>query len=131
MIGIDGGGKAGGDGDDFVAGLERAVAELRRSQGGEGHQVGGGAGVDQDSVADAEEAANSRFELRGEAAGGEPEIERGIDQIPHVRGVEDPAGNGNSGFARRRRAWTANCFGVVFAHQVEDLCTQLRCPVGS
>ena len=35
--------------------------------------------------------AKSRLELGGEAAGGQPEIERGIDQVLHVVGVEDSA----------------------------------------
>ena len=43
----DGGGKTGGAGDDFVAGLQLAVAELGAGQRGNGEQVGGGTGVAQ------------------------------------------------------------------------------------
>ena len=47
MIGLTVVGKAGRHRDDFVARLQPAVAQLRRSQRGERQQVRRGAGVDQ------------------------------------------------------------------------------------
>ncbi len=54
--------------------------------------------------ADAEPARELFLELRGEAAGSQPEIERGIDQRLHVFGVEDAAGDRNRNSPRPQKA---------------------------
>ena len=86
-------------------GAQPPVAQLGRGQGREGQQVGGGAGVDQHALAHAEPAREFAFERVGEAAGGEPEIQRGIHQQAHFGGIEHPAGDGHGGFAGHERPW--------------------------
>ena len=86
---IDGGRKAGGNGDDFVAGLQSAVAERRRSEARERNQIGRGSGVHQRRAAHAHEGREIAFELGGKPAGGEPEIERGFHQMLQLGSIED------------------------------------------
>ena len=48
--------------------------------------------------ADAEEAREGFFELLGEAAGGQPEVERRIHQRLDIFGIEHAPGNGHREF---------------------------------
>ena len=92
---VDRGREARRHGDDLVARLEPLVAEFRRSQSGQGDEVGAGAGVDEQRIAEAEHLGELRLELAGVAAGGEPEVERGVHEMLHVVGVEDLAADGH------------------------------------
>jgi hypothetical protein len=80
-----------------VAGLELAVAEFGRGEGAEGDEIGGGAGVDEGGGTDSEEPGQLALEVLGEAAGGEPGIERGIDDGADVVGPDHLAGDLNAG----------------------------------
>jgi hypothetical protein len=73
--GVDGGGEARGHADHFVTRLDGALAQLGRSEGAEGHQVGRRARVDGDQVLDADEGGELFLEFGVEAAGGEPAVQ--------------------------------------------------------
>ena len=85
---VDGRGKPGRHGDDFVAGLDAPVLELGRGERGERDEVGRGAGVDQQHVLQAEEFGQARLELLGIAARRQPEVERGIHQVHQLLLIE-------------------------------------------
>ncbi len=73
--GGDGGREAGGDGDDLVAGADALViGKLVSGERGEGDEVGGRAGIDEEAVLHTYEG--SEFLLHGFALGtqGEPEV---------------------------------------------------------
>ena len=115
-----GAGEAGGHGDDLVAGLEAPLAELGRGERRQGHQVRRRAGVDEQGVREAEVVGDARLELLGEAAGGEVEVEAGVDQVAQLLLAEHAAGVAHRvavGVERRRRV----ALPVVPAHQLEDL----------
>jgi len=122
--GVDRGRKTGGDGDDFIARLDAAVAKLGAGEGGEGDQVGRGAGVDGEDVFGAEKLGQAGLEFLGEATGGEPEVEGGIDQGGQFVGVVDPAGVMDLVLARAEGALLRLAGGVEGFHQVADLLTQ-------
>jgi glucose-1-phosphate cytidylyltransferase len=124
--GIDGGGEAGGYGDDLVAGLELAVAEFWRAEGAESDQIGGGAGVDEAGAAEAEEAGELLFEFFGETSGGEPGVEGAIDDAGNVVGVDDLAGDWNVGGSGGEIA-RGEGLGVELAGEVEDLAAKVVC----
>ena len=95
-IGLTVVGNPAAHGDDLVAGAQRLVAEQRAGQRGDREQVGRRAGVAGERVARAEEPRERSFERVVEAAGGQPEVERGVDQRDRVRGSPiDLAGDGN------------------------------------
>ena len=80
--GRHGAGKAGRHGDDFVAGLEPALAELGRRQRREGHQIGRRAGVDEQGVGNVEVVGHAGLELLREPAGREVEVQARVDEAP-------------------------------------------------
>jgi hypothetical protein len=123
---VDGGRKAGGEGDDFVAGLELAVAEAFGGQRGDGEQVRRGTGVDEDGLADAGEASELALELFGEASGGEPEVERGLDEGFEFFFVKDAAGDRNEGRAGDKFA-RGEGFAIVLGDHGADPAAQLVC----
>ena len=95
--GGDGGGETGGDGDDFVAGEDALVRrQLMGGEGGEGDEVGGGAGVDEEAVFHAEEGGEFLLEGFAFGAEGEPEVEGGADGGFDFGGVKYAAGIGDS-----------------------------------
>ena len=99
----NGGRKPCGDGDHFVAGLDAFVRrQLVGGERGEGHEIGRGAGIDEQGVADAKK--RGEFFLEGLALGAkrEPEIQSGRDGSLHFVFVEDATGVRNSGFARNK-----------------------------
>ncbi len=96
MIGATVVGKAGGDGDDLVARLDAPLAELRRGQRHEGQQIGRGARIGQGTVLHAEKLGELPLESFGIAAGGQPEIKGGIDQVVDLSLIEHPAGIGDA-----------------------------------
>ena len=120
MIGIDGGGEAGGHGDDFVARPDPPVLQLRRGQGAEGHQVGRRAGIDQQGRIAIHALGQRALELLGEAAGGEPEIEAGLDGQLQFFGIEHAAGIADRALAGHERPRGEGRL-VVFRDQVGDL----------
>ncbi len=60
---VDGRREPGGDGDDFVAGLELTVAKLPGGQRARREKIRRGAGVAEDRVADAHRARELALEL--------------------------------------------------------------------
>ena len=62
--------------------------------------------------------ANSRFELRGEAAGGQPEIERASTEVLDLSLVEDAAGHGHGRFAGDKFAAPRRLGAIILRHQV-------------
>ncbi len=60
------------------------------------------------------------LELGGEASGGQPEVEGGVDEARHVVGVEHAPGHRDRRLLRRKRAGRER-LGVVGADEVEDL----------
>ena len=122
--GIDRGGKSCGQGDDLVAGPQPPTAQLVRRQGGDRQQVGRGARVHQHRFAHAAELGKLTFELVGEPAGSQPEIECGVDQQRDFLLVENAAGNGYGGRSghegRRREGLT-----VILAYHAADAVAQL------
>ncbi len=121
---IDGRRKAGRDGDDFIAGPKLAVAELGRRQARQRDEIRGGAGVDKQRVPQAPPLGERPFELGGESSGGEPKVERAIDEMDHVIIVKNAAGARNrrgGGIERLRR----ECRAMIFANQIQDLRPEL------
>ena len=75
-------------------GFSAPLAELRRSERREGDEVGRRAAVHEDRVAAAEELAREApLERVREAAGGEPEVERGVDEADDLLLVEYAPGD--------------------------------------
>ena len=69
--------ETGRDGDDLVAGPEAAITQPRAGKGGDGEQVGGGAGVDQHAGFHAQPFGQLPLESFALFAQRQPEIERG------------------------------------------------------
>ena len=111
----DGAGKGRGHGDHLVAGLEPAVAELRRGECGQGHEIRGGTGVDEEGVREAEIVGEARFELLRVPTGRQVEVEAGVDQVAHLRLPEDAACIAH-GIARGIERLGRVAFAVVPAH---------------
>ena len=89
--GVDGRGKAGGNGDDFVARPDPPVLELRRPQCAEGYQVGRRTGIDQQGRIAIHPPGQFAFELLREPPRGEPEIQAGLDgQLQFLRRIRGP-----------------------------------------
>ncbi len=112
--------EAGGDRDDLVAGLEPAIAELRRGERRQRDEVRRRARVDEQGVGQAEVVGEAGLELLGVAAGRQVEVEARVDQEPHLLLAEHAAGVADRvavGIERPRRVALA----VVAAHQLEDL----------
>ena len=64
--------------------------------------------VDEDGVADADPPGELALELRGEPARRQPEVERRLDQVLHLVGVEDLARHGHRGLAGDESRCPAN-----------------------
>ena len=60
---------------------DSSVSQFRRSQGHEGEQVGGRTGVDQGAMLHPKKVGEFLFKPFRITAGGQPEIERRVDQI--------------------------------------------------
>ncbi len=93
--GVNRGGEAGGDADDFVPRFDCAVAKIVAGKCGESNQVGRGTGVDGDQMLDAKIVGESLFEFVVEAAGGQPAVKRGFDHVLEFRRADDFAGGGD------------------------------------
>jgi hypothetical protein len=76
------------DGDDLIAAPDLPVPECRRRECGERDEVCRGSRVHEGRLPRAEGAREVALEHAGEAAGGEPEVEARIHQMPHVLCVE-------------------------------------------
>ncbi len=118
--GVDGRGEAGGHGDDFVARPNPPVLELRRRQRAEGHQVGRRPGVDQQGRIAIHALGQRALELFGESAGGEPEVEAGLDGQLQFFGVEHAAGVADRALAGHERPRGEGRL-MVLRDQVSDL----------
>ena len=124
----DGGGEAGGDGDDFVAGLNAAGrGELVGRERGEGDEVGGGAGVDEERVLHAEERGELGLKRGTLGPERQPEIERGRDGGFDLVFVEDATGVGHGGLAGHKgiRVIGTGAVGAmgergIFAREAQD-----------
>ena len=137
---IDRRGEAGGAGDDFIARPQLARLEPRRGERHERHEIRRGAGVDGERVFHADALGQLGLELRVETAGRQPEIQRRIDQHPHVARVEHAARDGNVRFRGiERRAPMRG--GVIAVDEIENgraqrlrigrrICQHLECPQG-
>jgi hypothetical protein len=89
--GVDRGGESCRHANHFVALLDGALTQLGAGQGGEGHQIGRGAGVHRDQVFDAQELGQAFLEHGVEAAGGQPAVQRGVDHHFQFPGADDLA----------------------------------------
>ena len=120
MQGVHRGGKARCRRDDLGPCRDGAVAQRRGGQVGEGHEVRGGAGVDGEQVASADALGEPVLKTIVEAAGRQPELQRGLHQGLDVARVEnaarhrDGAGAGHEGRLGMRD-------GVIFFDQRHDL----------
>ena len=83
--------ETGGDGDHLVARHQPAIAELRGGERGQREQVRARAGVHQRTLAHTDEAWKLPLELVGEAPCGEPEVQRGVDEMLEFVRVEHHA----------------------------------------
>ena len=119
---IDGGRKTGGHRNDLIAGTQRLVLKLGRGKGGNGEQVGRGAGVGGHSPADIEELGELALEIGIEAPGGEPEVQRGIDRVADFLWAKDLARRRNHAFAWDKGARRVPLLGVL-GDQLKDLLT--------
>ena len=118
--GIHRGGKAGRDGDHFIAGNQASMAQLGRGQCGHRQQVGRRSRIHQQAIAQAAPTGELALELVGEAARRQPEIECRIYERAHFRGVEDLAGDGHLGGAGDEVA-RRESRGAILAHEIENL----------
>ena len=84
---------------DLAAGRDAPLVQLPGGQGGERQQVGGRARHGQPAMLQAEARRQRALEFGGIAAGGQPHVERGVEQMAQVVGVEHLAGAGNVGLA--------------------------------
>ena len=116
---VDGRGEPRGDGDDLVARPQPPLPQLRRGQRRQGQQVGGGAGVGQVRLADAQTARELPLELPGDGARGDPHVQRGRDHRRPVVLVEDRAGGQDRGTAGNERL--VGELPVIGPHAVEDV----------
>ena len=71
--------------------------------------------------------ANSRSNWSAKRPGGQPEIERGIHQRAHFRGVEDPAGDRAPWLAPGTNSRAGKALGAILAHQIENLRAESAC----
>jgi hypothetical protein len=135
---LDGGnnrrGKTGGDGDDLIAGTDAPPGgKLGTGQRGEGDEIGGGPGVDQQGVLYAEEGREFLFKRLSFGAEREPKVEGGADRRFDFIFGENAAGVGDRGLAgneRRARGIVAGALdGVgearVLAGETKDLGLEL------
>ena len=97
---VHGGRETRSHANHFITFLDGALAQFRRGEGAEGDQVGRRARVDGDQVLDADELGQLTLELRVEAAGGEPAVERGFDHKLQLARADDLAGRRNHRLAR-------------------------------
>ncbi len=121
---VDGRGKAGGDGDHFIARPDAALLQLRRSQRAEGHEIGRRTGIDQQGRIATHALGQRPFELLGESAGGQPEIETGLDRQADFLRIEDPAGIANGRLPGDKRL-RAESLGMVLFDELPNFCTDL------
>jgi len=126
--GVDGGGKACGDGDDLVAGLQSARAKLGRGQRGERNQVRRRAGVDQRSGAHTDEAGELALKLLRPAAGGEPAVQSGVHHGTHIGGVDDLTRDGDGGGSGNEVA-ARKGLSVELSGKLKDLLTKVVGPL--
>ena len=117
---VDRSGKASGRRDDLGPGWDGAIAKGRGGQGREGHQVRGRAGVDGEQVTGADALGESLLKAIVEAAGRQPELQRGLHQRLDVARVEHAARHGHSAGAGHERFLGVGD-GVVFFDQRHDL----------
>ncbi len=97
--GGDGGGKSGGDGDDFAAFRDAPLVQLPGCQRRKGEKIGGRARHREPAMREAEPRRQRRLEFGRVTAGGEPQIERGVEKIAQVGCIENLAGAGDVGLA--------------------------------
>ncbi len=71
-------------------------------------------------MAQSEQAREALLELLGVAAGGQPEVERRVDQVDDLALVEDASGEVDLCFARPELARRERLV-VVLADQIENL----------
>jgi hypothetical protein len=112
--GVDGGGEAGGGHNHLIPRPQR-VAQLWRTEGGDGHQIGRGAGIDGNDLAHAQEVAQFFLEFLGVRAGRQPEVEGGADHVLYFGGVKDAAGVVDAGFAGGKRPFRMDPL-IIFSY---------------
>ena len=109
-------GKPGRHGHDFVARLEPPIAQLRRGERRQRHQVGRRPGVHEERVRHAQVVREIRLEPVRVPVRRQEEIEAGVDEVrqllavEHAPGVVDEVGLGVEGSVRELLL-------VVLAHQ--------------
>src|SRR4029077_3864800 len=97
---IDGRGETGGNGDDIVTRPQAPAAKLLVRKTRQGQQIRRRPRVDQNRRTDPKPFCELMFEFSGKSAGRQPEIERGVEQVLQVVGVEHAPGHGDA-----RNAW--------------------------
>ena len=122
--GRDRGGKGSRGGDDFVAGAKLARAELGRSQSRDRDQIGRGAGVHHQDVAQAEVFGQAAFEILGKTPGGQPEIQHRIRGVAQFGRPEHPTRVAHHRLPRNKRRVILTA-PLVFLDQVEDARSKL------
>ena len=91
-------------GDDLVAGMQLARAQLGRSESRDRDQIRRGAGVHHQDIAQAEVVGQAGFEILGEAPGGQPEIEHRIGGVAQLGRSEHAAGVAHHRLPRNKGA---------------------------
>ena len=115
-----GAGESRGHRDYLVAGLQPPFAKPGRGQGGEGHQVRGRTGVDEQGVRETEVVGDAGFELLSEAARGEIEVEAGVNEGAHLLLAEHATRVAHGVAVGVERGWRM-ALPVVPANEIEDL----------
>ena len=80
-----------GHGDHLVAGLQGLGQEFVRREGRQGEQIRTRPGVHEARATHAHASGESFFKFLGEPPRGEPEVERTIDEVFDLRGIEHAA----------------------------------------
>ncbi len=105
--------------DDLVARLQPTLAEHRRGQRRQREEVRRGARVDEERETDSHGTRDGTLELVREPPGGQPEVERGVDEMPDVVGVEDLSADRDRRLAGDERPIGPPCLAVL-GDQGED-----------
>lgn len=99
--------------------FERPRAELRARKAAQGDEVGARPAVDEHRATGADVFRERPLEQGVEASGGQPAVERRVDEGREILAVEDLPGDRNGGLARDELALRERSDGET-SHRVKD-----------